>query len=218
MSPLDPRREMYRLWFEFLKRALALGLPIDTRYYAQWLPVEGLTFNQWWTGFRTKLSAPTVSVLEPGTAVPADCLNISVPNGSNKVAALKQIKMVLDAQLGAKVRHSYGEFSPTENSNIKYAAFRLMLHCYDSELKTDSKGRKASRVDRVNRVIERYKINESRFGGSKRRIDKTPKALDTSKGIGVGTDDVLRNYYRSVQKAKRIINNVAKGQFPGKYT
>ena len=218
MSSLDPRREMYRLWFEFLKRALALGLPIDTGYYAQWLPVEGLTFNQWWTGFRTKLSAPTVSVLDPGTAVPADCLNISIPNGSNKVAVLKQIQMVLDAQLSAKVRHSYGQFSPTENSNIKYAAFRLMLHCYDSELKTDSKGRKASRVDRVNRVIERYKINESRFGGSKRRIDKTPKALDTSKGIGVGTDDVLRNYYRSVQKAKRIINNVAKGHFPGKYT
>ena len=93
-----------------------------------------------------------------------------------------------------------------------------MLHCYDSELKTDSKGRKASRVDRVNRVIDRYKVNEARYANSKRRIDKTPMSLDTSKGIGVGTDDVLRNYYRSVQKAKRIINNVAKGEFPGKYT
>lgn len=218
MSSLDPRREMYRLWFEFLKRALASGLPIDTRYYAQWLPVEGLTFNQWWTGFRPKLSTPTVQVLATGVAIPMDCLVLSVPNGSNKFAAINQIKVILDAQLSNKVRHSYGEFSPTENSNIKYAAFRLMLHCYDSELRTDSKGRKASRVDRVNRVIERYKMNEARYAGSKRRIDKTPTALDTTKGIGVGTDDILRNYYRAVQKAKRIINNVAKGQFPGKYT
>lgn len=218
MSPLDPRRELYRLWFEFLQRALASGLPIDVGYYAQWLPLEGLTFNQWWAGFRVKLSTPTVSVLEPGKAVPNDSLTVSVPSGANKAVALKQIKLILDAQLSTKVRHSYGEFAPTDNSNIKYAAFRLMLHCYDSELKTDSKGRKASRADRVNRVIDRYRVNELRFGDSKRRIDKTPKALDTSKAIGVGTDDVLRNYYRSVQKAKRIINNVAKGEFPGKYT
>ena len=218
MSSLDPRMELYRLWFEFLKRALASGLPIDTAYYAPWLPVEGLTFNQWWNRFQTKLSAPTVTVVGSGVAAPTDSLVLAVPTGSNKVAVLKQIKLILDAQLSTKVRHSYGEFVPTENSNIKYASFRLMLHCYDSELKTDSKGRKASRVDRVNRVIDRYKVNEARYANSKRRIDKTPMSLDTSKGFGVGTDDVLRNYYRSVQKAKRIINNVAKGEFPGKYT
>ena len=218
MSSLDPRIELYRLWFEFLKRALASGLPIDTAYYAPWLPVEGLTFNQWWNRFQTKLSAPSVTVVGSGVAAPTDSLVLAVPTGSNKVAALKQIKLILDAQLDTKVRHSYGEFAPTANSNIKYASFRLMLHCYDSELKTDSKGRKASRVDRVNRVIDRYKVNEARYANSKRRIDKTPMSLDTSKGFGVGTDDVLRNYYRSVQKAKRIINNVAKGEFPGKYT
>jgi len=218
MSSLDPRRELYRLWFEFLKRALASGLPIDTVYYAQWLPIEELTFNQWWYRFQTKLSAPTVTVVDSGVAAPVGSLVLAVPTGSNKVAALKQIKLILDAQLSTKVRHSYGEFAPTENSNIKYASFRLMLHCYDSELKTDSKGRKSSRVDRVNRVIDRYKVNETRYANSKRRIDRTPTSLDTSKGFGVGTDDVLRNYYRAVQKAKRIINNVAKGEFPGKYT
>jgi hypothetical protein len=218
MATPDPRQELYRLWFEFLKRAVEAGHPIDAEYYDQWLPVDGLTFNQWWGRFRKQLSVPSVRLLSSDDTVPPDALVMVVPQGMNKVMAFKEIKALLDAQLDGMTRHVYGRYAPTEGSNIKYAAFRLMLHCYDSEMKTDSKGKKASREARVRRVIERYDEMERKYGATQRRIDKIPKALNVNKGIGVGTDDLLRNYYRAVQKAKRIVGNVARGDFPGKYT
>lgn len=218
MSEIDPQRELYRLWFEFLKRALASGHRINHDYYKAWLPIEGLTFNQWWVVFRRRLSSPCVTQVNAGMAIPDHSVVLAVPQSANKTVALKQIKLILESQLDSKTRHAFVDYSPTSGSNIKYAAFRLMLHCYDSDLKTDSKGRKSSRVARVKRVIERYEINEEKYGGTKRRIDKMPKALDVSKSEGVGAEDLVRNYYRSVQKAKRIIANVAQGQFPGKYT
>jgi hypothetical protein len=209
---------LYRLWFEYLKRAVDSGHAINTEYYKAWLPIEGLTFNQWWTGFKKRLTYPSVTRVSNGQDLPEDALIMAVPFSVNKAVALKQIKLILDAELDGKARHAFTDYAPTAGSNIKYAAFRLMLHCYDSELKTDGKGRKASRVARVKRVIERYEAIEQRYGGTKRRIDKMPKALDVSKVDGLGAEDLLRNYYRSVQKAKRIITNVAQGQFPGKYT
>jgi len=218
MSNPDPRKELYRLWFEFLKRAIAAGEPIDQDYYAEWMPIDDQTFDQWWRVFRPKLSFPEAKVIDQPDDAPTDSLLIAVPRESNKVAVLKQIRAILESELPDKVRHTYGRYVPTANSNIKYASFRLMLHCYDAEQMKDSKGRKVSRTDRVLKVVERYKRIEQKYSVGRRRIDKLPKSLNTDRAIGVGTDDIVRNYYRSVQRARRIIKNVALGSFPGKYT
>lgn len=218
MSNPDPRKELYRLWFEFLKRAIAAGEPIDLNYYAEWMPIDGLTFDQWWRAFRPKLSFPEAKVVDVVQDVPRNSFLIAVPREANKVAVLKQIRSILESELPDKVRHTYGMYVPTANSNIKYASFRLMLHCYDAEQVKDSKGRKVSRTDRVLKVVDRYKRIEQKYSVGRRRIDRLPKSLNTDRAIGVGTDDIVRNYYRSVQRAKRIIKNVALGSFPGKYT
>ena len=218
MATTDPRKELYRLWYEFLKRAIAAGVPIDEVFYKEWLPIGALTFDQWWRSFRPKLAFPTVEIVEDLTQTAPDRLVLSIPRDANKLVILKQVREILDAEMDGNVRHTYGQYVPTSNSNIKYASFRLMLHCYDSEQQKDSKGRKTSRVDRVLRVVQRYKKNEEKYSVGRRRIDKLPKSLNTDRAVGVGTDDILRNYYRSVQRAKRIINNVASGDFPGKYT
>lgn len=218
MATVDPRKELYRLWFEFLKRAVAEGGPINDVYYAEWLPIESLSFDQWWKVFRPKLTYPEARVVESAAPCADGDFLISVPRDANKVAVLKQIRSILDAELSGNVRHTYGRYVPTANSNIKYASFRLMLHCYDAEQAKDSKGRKISRTDRVLKVVDRYKKIEQKYSVGRRRIDKLPKSLNTDRTVGVGTDDIVRNYYRSVQRARRIIANVASGKFPGKYT
>jgi hypothetical protein len=218
MPNTDPRKELYRLWFEFFRRAIAAGEVVDSDYYSEWLPIDGLTFDQWWRQFRPKLSYPEATVVNAGYSNSSDSFLIAVPREANKVAVLKQIRAILDRELPERVRHTYGRYVPTANSNIKYASFRLMLHCYDAEQTKDSKGRKVSRADRVLKVVERYKRIELKYSVGRRRIDKLPKSLNTERAIGVGTDDIVRNYYRSVQRARRIIKNVASGNFPGKYT
>ena len=218
MSKTDPRKELYRLWFEFLKRAIASDESINKTYYAEWLPMDDISFDQWWRSFRLKLTFPEATVIGGSQEAPTGNFLISVPRDANKVAVLKQIRAILNTELPGNVRHTYGRYVPTANSNIKYASFRLMLHCYDSEQTKDSKGRKVSRTDRVLKVVERYKKIEQKYAVGRRRIDKLPKSLNTDRAIGVGTDDIVRNYYRSVQRAKRIIKNVASGTFPGKYT
>jgi hypothetical protein len=180
--------------------------------------MDDLSFDQWWRSFRLKLTFPEAIVIDGSQEAPTGNFLISVPRDANKVAVLKQIRAILDTELPGNVRHTYGRYVPTANSNIKYASFRLMLHCYDSEQTKDSKGRKVSRTDRVLKVVERYKKIEQKYAVGRRRIDKLPKSLNTDRAIGVGTDDIVRNYYRSVQRAKRIIKNVASGTFPGKYT
>jgi hypothetical protein len=218
MATSDPRKELYRLWFEFLRRAVAEGTPVDELFYAEWMPIDGLSFDQWWRVFRPKLSYPEAKVVDAGHTCAEGTFLIAVPRDTNRVAVLKQIRAILDAELSGKVRHTYGRYVPTANSNIKYASFRLMLHCYDAEQSKDSKGRKVSRTDRVLKVVDRYKKIEQKYSVGRRRIDKLPKSLNTDRAVGVGTDDIVRNYYRSVQRARRIIKNVASGEFPGKYT
>lgn len=144
MSNADPRKELYRLWFEFLRRAVSSGEVIDADYYAEWLPIDALTFDQWWRLFRPKLSFPEATVVDRDPSISSESFLIAVPRGANKVAVLQQIREILDEELPEKVRHTYGRYVPTANSNIKYASFRLMLHCYDAEQSKDSKGRKVS--------------------------------------------------------------------------
>ena len=42
-------RESYRLWFEFLKRAIARDRnSVKLKLYKSWGDVESLSFNKWW--------------------------------------------------------------------------------------------------------------------------------------------------------------------------
>lgn len=225
VTKLSARREAFRLWFEYLKIArssneqkIKSALVVSKPYYAPWQMDSATRFDAWWKShgllFEEKYVVRRLDLGE----LPQDknALIVEIPLTQSPTILTKKVKALIQSAFEDRTkekRKKKGEvtadYKMSEGAEPKLLAVREMLTVYrDVYLKNKQlKGRKL--LDAVHRYYQ---------GRKQERHRAIPLPLMLGKDRG--DDDVaraLRNLNRYIQKAEKIVLNVARGQFPGKY-
>lgn len=211
-------RRVYRLWFEYLKRAHQSDeVLVDKEFYSDWGDVLNTNFSDWWADHWTDLFAERESTPRILSDEPTDSLNtttklyLEVPINKPITAVLAEIKHVIKPRFDKKLVGRKGgfpstaKFQITQGAEIRVPAFRMMLRCY--HLKDQGVRTKDIPED----VRERIAKIQARQKKENRKL--------ASQGTFAGNaqETLNRNVQRYIKQSKAIIRNVAAGEFPGKY-
>lgn len=225
-SRLIVKREVYRLWFEYLKVALRSddkriksALYSSKAFYGPWEIGADTDFNEWWKThgylFEEKFQVRELKAGEE--RLDPEALVVEIPLTESPTILLKRLKAILlsayDAQqqLSKKSKKKpSATYRLTEDAEPKLAAVREMLTVYrDVHL--------ANPTLKGERLLEA--VHRHYLGRKNKRWAKVPTPLLYTSGKGREEDlaRALRNLRRYIQKAEKIALNVANGHFPGEY-
>ncbi len=218
LTSLAYRREVYRLWFEYLKVArrsedkrLKATVEKSKLYYEPWGDVFAEPFNKWWERHHHLFEERSiVSVVKSRESViDPNSLLIEVPLNASPTELIQRIGVLIRAECerrqSSKVKSKKvptAMYRPTAGKEPKLLAVRESLTIYrDVYLKNRNlKGEKL-----LNAVRQYYL--------ARKRKSKVPMPL-LEAGESV---NILKNLRRYIIRAERIANNVAAGEFPGEY-
>ena len=223
---LSARREAYRLWFEYLKvalksddRRIKAALQATKAHYAPWDVSARTNYNEWWRThahlFEEKYLVREVKVGEERLA--ESSLVVEIPLTESPTILLSRVKTILLAAFESQEKLSKksrkkptANYRLTEDSEPKLVAVREMLTVYrDVHLANPSlKG------ERLLMAVQNFYLGRKRKQWAK---VPTPLIYRTEKGQEDDLARALRNLRRYIQKAEKIVLNVANGHFPGDY-
>jgi hypothetical protein len=212
----------YRLWFEYLKIArsstdpkVRSALVVSKPFYAPWEMEKADKYDPWWKShsqlFEEKFVVRELGHGEP----PADptALVIEVPLTESPTILTKRVKAIIQAAVDTRAKDKRktkakptATYRMTEGTEPKLDAVREMLSVYRDVYLKNPRLRGEGLLD----ATHRYYL--SRKNKQWRKVP-TPLLQDHYE------DKVraMRNVRRYIQKAEKIVLNVARGQFPGRY-
>ena len=221
-SLLIERKEAFRLWFEYLKLAhksrkvdVKRAIENSSDFYSDWDMNSDIKFDEWWKShahlFEEKY---TIRALKAGELPnDPDALIIEVPLTLAPSVLLERIKDIVHMASEKKERTSKkgkkrasSNFKLSDGAEPKLDAVREMLTVYRDVHLTNPRLRGEKLLDACHSFY---------LGRKNKRWAKIPLALmpDTD-GDKVRA---MRNMRRYIQKAEKVLLNVASGEFPGSY-
>jgi hypothetical protein len=224
-TALPYKREVYRLWFEYLrvaskssKRNVQDALKRSKVFYAAWGDVSDVKFNEWWKDkghvFEDKY---VVRQLRHGEN-PNDptSLVVEIPLTQSPTKLTGRVKAIIQDAWSARERHTRkskrrptSQYQLSADAEPKLRAVREMLTVYrDGYLRNKNRNMRGS--DLLEEVHRLY------LGRKNKSWAKVPSPLLYDRKYG-DNSVALRNLRRYMQKAERIVLNVANGEFPGRY-
>jgi len=225
-ATLARRKEAYRLWFEFLKLArstktcpITEALSASRQLYAPWDMEFADRFDPWWRGHQHLFNEKhSVRVLLPG-ALPADpnALVVEIPLTKSPTDLTKEVSALIVKAHAALERRSRktkklatARYKLTDGSEPKLAHVRTMLNVYRNVyLKMRHADGTALKGQKLLDAIRSYRDTSKNKDRNLDWVDRERNEVDDNRQ--------LRNARRYIQKTEKIILNVARGEFPGKY-
>ena len=222
-APLATKREAFRLWFEYLQVARASSDPAvksqliaSSIYYAPWEMDKAGKFDSWWKDHSHLFEERfTIREMDHGT-MPNDpeALVVEIPLTQSPTDIIKKLKPIIqtafdrqESKSKKSKKKASARYRLTEGAEPKLVAIREMLSIYrDVHLKDLSLKDKTL----LKAIHNYYKSRKNK------RWDKVPMSLE----VDYFQEDearALRNMRRYLQRARKIVMNVAKGNFPGDY-
>jgi hypothetical protein len=206
--------EPYRLWFYALQLAYRVdGLKINKKFYKEWGEVEGIKFGDWWRKNWRNLFGVSLGVrqIENDTdytnSVDGDSMIVRIPFNQSWSKTENELKTILETK--PVTEKKLGKFYLTNSKRIDRRAIRLSLKAFEYRLNGYDPRQTAIRI--------------TNWYESKNNITTYPSSLyDMGKALLRGeTIDATSSTYRSasriIKRGERIVRNVAKGEFLGKY-
>lgn len=225
-KPRSQSREAYRLWFEFLRRAIAANRErVKLDLYREWGDVASFkSFDAWWRELGSKiisLHPDSVERVAEGTEDASTYL-LRVPKSMSSTEIGNEVRKYLMMQ-GHQAQRS-SALRVTEGKEIRPQTYRAYLHTYDLQKKLEQRS-SCQRVKGKELLVALRKFyleRERRYkNNSTIRVDKLPAALISGMNRGdLEEVDVLANatalnaVSRYVREANRIIAAVSEGRFP----
>lgn len=219
-------KEAYRLWFEFLKRAIENpNVKVNLKHYKAWGDVTKYKFDSWWKEIGSKVidldSQSAVSFAIDGTIEEGSYL-VRIPKSLTSTEAANQLRQLLlesnhkqvVLQNKLKIRHG---------AEIRPPIYRAYLNTYDIwlDLNAKSDGKKITFKQALIAVRKFYISRSIKHKNTNRRVDNLPFNLHTAINMDNLDDvDVLASAQatatisRYIKESNKIIENVAKGVFP----
>jgi hypothetical protein len=221
-AALAGQKRAYRLWFEYLRVArqstdqkVGGTLVVSRPFYAPWGMEKGESYDAWWRThghlFEEKFVVRELKAGEP--PLDPDALILEVPLTESPTILTRKAKSLIQAAFELRERtEKKGKKKPsatyqlTDGAEPKLDAVREMLSVYrDVYLKNPQ-----LRGEKLLDAVHRYYL-----GRRNKRWAKIPMALMyDNDGDKVRA---MRNLRRYIQKAEKVVLNVARGQFPGEY-
>lgn len=220
-------KESYRLWFEFLRRAIEdPSIKIDQTTYKAWGDVKSYKFGVWWRDIGSKVinldEQLSVSVVEVAPRTDKSSYLIRVPKTLTSTQAGNLVRKLLIER-----RHAPGalklQLRIREGAEIRASTFRAYLHTYDAHKELVAKlGVKGATARRLLIAVRRFYLDRvKKYETHNRKVDNLPQPLFTGLNRkNFEHFDVLESatataaVSRYLREARKIIANVAKGRFP----
>lgn len=226
-KPRPPRaqsKEAYRLWFEFLRRAIAEDKSkVRLDLYKEWGDVENYKFNKWWDQIGSKvidLRPPTIDQVKDGKADDVSYL-LRVPKSMTSTQIGNEVRKFL-MELGHQPLQ-LSSLRVRQGAEIRPSTYRAYLHTYDEHLKLVAKsdGQKVTARELLKAVRKFYIKHEERYKNNVWSTDKMPMALsaDMDRNNPYDIDPIhsataINAVNRYLREAIKIINAVGIGKFP----
>ena len=202
---IESRIQKYRLHYDYLKTCLDFpnDFKVDKSKYIHWKLnlVSKLTFNQWWSKVGSDLFNKEIEqVKEVRTARQSNTSTfIEVPNDTPTEYAIEKIRDILQSKTSTKT-----------NERLR----PLELQIYLETFKLRKQNKQLLEVAKLLRE-KRLKIMKTHKSRALMKDTRTVKFLDRQ------TMDyyvIQRIILRYNLHAKKILQNVCNGIFPGQYT
>lgn len=226
-NPRPPRaqsKEAYRLWFEFLRRAIAEDKSkVRLDLYKEWGDVENYKFDKWWDQIGSKvidLRPPTIEQVKDGKADDLSYL-LRVPKSMTSTQIGNEVRKFLMALEHQPLRMS--NLRVRQGAEIRPSTYRAYLHTYDEQLKLVAKsdGEKVTARELLKAVRKFYIKHEQRHKNNKWKTDKMPMALiadmdrnNTDLIDPIFTATAINAVNRYLREANKLIESVREGKFP----
>lgn len=219
-------KESYRLWFEFLKRALAHDrASVKLHLYKSWGDVEKYKFHKWWTEIGSQvINLETTSHVEfaTDTFTYDGSYLIRIPKSLNSTQAATQLRLLLTKH-GHKPLVEKSNLKINDENEIRHSVFRAYLHTYDRhrELVLKNDGKKVTNKETLIAVRKFYIARYAKYKNRNRLADNLPTPLYTAMNMD-NLDDVhvldsttaISAIARYLREANQIISAVSVGKFP----
>ena len=202
---IESRIQKYRLHYDYLKTCLDFpnDFKVDKSKYIHWKLnlVSKHTFNQWWTKVGSDLFNKEIEqVKEVRTARQSNTSTfIEVPNDTPTEYAIEKIRDILQSKTSTKTTE---RLRPLE------------LQIYLETFKLRNQKKKLLEVAKLLRE-KRLKIMKTHKSRALMKDERTVRFLDRQ---NMDYQDIQRQIIRFNTNAKKILQNVCKGTFPGQYT
>jgi len=202
---IESRIQKYRLHYDYLKTCLDFpnDFKVDKSKYIHWKLnlVSKLTFNQWWSKVGSDLFNKEIEqVKEVRTGRQSNTSTfIEVPNDTPTEYAIEKIRDILQSKTSTK-------------TNERLRPLELQIY-----LETFKLRKKKIRMLEVAKMLREKRLNIMKTHKSRALMkdERTVKFLDRQK---MDYYVIQRQILRYNLHAKRILQNVCKGIFPGQYT
>lgn len=219
-NSLNADKELFRLWYEFYRLALTStdkevvrSLKRSSDFYREWEVNLNEKFDAWWTSHRHLFERTGwVQIINIGEPIPSNALLLSVPLSSPRTLVLREIRALLSNLVTTNSAKSFGgsKYQPSEIRGVKRDSLRIMLDLERRVFRNEKlKGEKLRE-----RVLQFF--SEERYQRKKNGVPAS-FLVSNHKRHGDTSDNVDRNIRRYRQKVKKLILNVARGEFPGRY-
>jgi len=219
-------KEAYRLWFEFLKRAIANpSIKVNQKVYKEWGDVTNYKFDKWWTEIGSKVidldAQSNVTFAKDGALEDSSYL-VRIPKTLTSTEAANQIRQLL-IESNHKQVVAQSKLRVRQGAEIRPPIYRAYLHTYDRqvELIAKSDGKRVTAKDVLIAVRKFYLARSVRYKNNHWKVDNLPSNLHTAMNLDNLEDvDVLASAQatatisRYIKEANNIIEYVAKGKFP----
>lgn len=221
MKPIAYRKELYRLWFEFLKLAhtssdklVKSSLKKSNSFYKPWGAVSGIKFDLWWKTHSYLFEEnEVVRLLDRNEKLSEDAsiIYLAVPLRESTTRLTEKVKeiikkeaRVLNSARSKSTTRPSAAFHPTAGAEPKLKALNVSLTIYRDVFQMNTKLKGQALLDAVRTYYQSRKKN---------------RQLPSIVIKHAYADETVpkRNVRRAISRAERIIRNVAKGEFPGKY-
>lgn len=220
--PLASKKEAFRLWFEYLQvarkstdPAVKAQLIASSIFYAPWEMDKTAKFDAWWKDHSHLFEEKFIVREMIAGEVPKDpeALLVEIPLTRSLTDILKSLKPIIEAAFDRQERHqkktkkkATARYRLTDGAEPKLDAIREMLSVYrDVHLKQP----------RLKGIKLLHAIHDYYLKRKNKKWAKIPMSLDIARAHD--EERALRNMRRYIQRTEKIIFNVAKGHFPGKY-
>jgi hypothetical protein len=224
-------REGVRLWFEFLKRAHSdNSVHVDAEFYKPWGDYPNQKFNSWWQQHAETLFPRNKVEMVQRYLSDREHVKVTVPMSLTPTDAANQLRDVLIAHyktLG-HVPHAQRTFALTQGVELRISVMRTYLHTYDcyQQLLAERAGEGVVPAKELLAAVRRfYRARSKRWQGTKRKVEGLPSVFEGDFHYDKETNTVtspkydataIRNIRRYLKIAQKLVENAAKGDFPGK--
>ena len=202
---IESRIQKYRLHFDYLKTCLEFSndFKVDKSKYIHWKLnlVSKYKFDKWWSQVGKNLFEKEIEqVKEVRTPKQSNTSTyIEVPNNTPTEYAIEKIRDILQSKISTKT-----------NERLR----PLELQIYLETFKLRKQNKKLLEVAKLLRE-KRLKIIKTHKSRALMKEERTVKFLDRK---DMDYYVIQRIILRYNLHAKRILENVSKGIFPGKYS